>query len=69
MIKVSIDSRNELYLEMRKKKLKARTIASEIGISASLLSQFFSGKANMNIENENNLKNYIEGYGVENERT
>lgn len=67
MIKVSIDSRNELYLEMRKKKLKARIIAEEIGISASLLSQFFSGKANMNIENENNLRNYIEGYGVENE--
>ncbi|MGE7689651.1 helix-turn-helix domain-containing protein [Lysinibacillus sp. NPDC097214] len=64
---MSIDSRNELYLAMRKKKLKARTIAAEIGISASLLSQFFSGKANMNIENENNLKNYIEGYGEGNE--
>lgn len=66
---MSTDSRNELYLEMRKKKLKARSIAEEIGISASLLSQFFSGKANMNIENENNLRNYIEGYGVKNERT
>ena len=67
MIKVSIDSRNELYLLMRKKKLKARTIAEEIGVSASLLSQFFSGKANMNIENENNLKRYINGFGEDNE--
>gem|GEM_PF-3045272 len=64
---MSIDSRDELYLEMRKKRLKARVIAEEIGISASLLSQYFSGKANMNIENENNLRNYIMEYGEENE--
>lgn len=65
---MTIDSRNELYLLMRTKRLKARTIAEEIGVSASLVSQYFSGKANMNIENENNLKNFIEGYGEENER-
>ena len=63
------DERNKLYLAMRTKKLKAKNVAQEIDVSASLLSQFFRHIANMNIENENNLRNYIEGYGVENERT
>lgn len=62
MIPMTQDERNELYLAMRSKKLKAKNVAQEIDVSPSLLSQFFSFKANMNIENENNLKKYITEY-------
>lgn len=36
--------------------------AKAIEISPSLLSQYFNHRANMNIENVNNLKKYIEEY-------
>lgn len=62
MIKVSQDERNELYLEMRKKRIKGKVAAKAIEISPSLLSQYFNHRANMNIENVNNLKKYIEEY-------
>lgn len=53
------NERLELVLEIKKKELRVKDIAQQMGVSPSLLSQFLNSKCNMAPEREIKLKQII----------
>jgi predicted transcriptional regulator len=56
---MSRDRRNQLFLELREKELRLTNLADTIGCSPSLLSKYFSHKANISPEKEKKLISLI----------
>lgn len=53
------DERFQLMLEIKKKELKLKDIASVMDVSPSLLSQFLYSKCNMSADNQTRLKQIV----------
>jgi transcriptional regulator with XRE-family HTH domain len=56
---VTRNERFELLLEIKKKELRIKDIASEMKVSASLLSQYLNSKCNMSSDKEVMLKQIV----------
>ncbi len=53
------NERLELILEIKKKELRVKDIAQQMGVSPSLLSQFLNSRCNMSHDKEIKLKQIV----------
>lgn len=53
------DERFQLMMEIKKKELRLKDIAAEMGVSASLLSQFLNSRCNMSESKQFQLKKIV----------
>lgn len=58
------DEKYDLLIEMRKKEIKSKDVATHLGCSASLISLFLNNKANMSAEKVAKMKHFIESKPV-----